>query len=90
MMLHVTSVPFILISLSFVLKEKLDACTNHLCEYLCTAPFLQVSFQSFVCLMQISTRDRDFLIDTLELRSELAVLNDVFTDPKILKVLVHG
>ena len=46
------------------------------------------SFQGFVCLMQISTRDKDFLIDTLELRSELAVLNEVFTDPNILKVNV--
>ncbi|BFZ59106.1 exosome nuclease subunit [Saitoella coloradoensis] len=47
------------------------------------------SYQGFVCLMQISTRDQDWLIDTLELREELEVLNEVFTDPKIIKVL-HG
>jgi len=39
--------------------------------------------------MQISTRDHDYLIDTLELRSEMHILNNSFTDPKILKVF-HG
>lgn len=47
------------------------------------------SFQGFVCLMQISTRTEDFIVDTLKLRDELHVLNDVFTDPTIVKVL-HG
>ncbi|XP_066931210.1 exosome complex component 10-like isoform X2 [Clytia hemisphaerica] len=47
------------------------------------------SFQGFVCLMQISTREKDFVVDTLALRDELYILNEVFTDPKILKVL-HG
>ena len=47
------------------------------------------SFRSFLgitCLMQISTHEHDYLVDTLELRSELPLLNEVFTDPKILKV----
>ena len=39
--------------------------------------------------MQISTRDEDFIIDTLKLRDELHVLNEVFTDPKILKVILR-
>lgn len=39
--------------------------------------------------MQISTRQKDYIIDTLALREELHVLNEVFTDPKIVKVL-HG
>ncbi|KAK3729819.1 hypothetical protein QZH41_016093, partial [Actinostola sp. cb2023] len=47
------------------------------------------TFQGFVCLMQISTRDHDYLIDTLELRSELNILNESFTNPNILKVF-HG
>lgn len=47
------------------------------------------SFQGFVCLMQISTRDQDFLVDTLELRGSLHLLNQSFTDPNIVKVL-HG
>lgn len=36
--------------------------------------------------MQISTPDTDYLIDTISLRSDLHVLNEVFTNPKILKV----
>ncbi|CCJ31212.1 unnamed protein product, partial [Pneumocystis jirovecii] len=47
------------------------------------------SYQGFVCLMQISTRNIDWIIDTLELREELEILNEVFTDPNIMKVL-HG
>uniref|UniRef100_T1J4B6 Exosome complex component 10 homolog n=1 Tax=Strigamia maritima TaxID=126957 RepID=T1J4B6_STRMM len=47
------------------------------------------SFQGITCLMQISTRLNDYIIDTLELRSHLQILNEVFTDPKIVKVL-HG
>ncbi|KAJ1979417.1 exosome nuclease subunit [Dimargaris xerosporica] len=47
------------------------------------------SFQGFVCLMQISTRDQDFLIDTLALRPHIRMLNPVFTDPNIIKVF-HG
>ncbi|KAI8599802.1 ribonuclease H-like domain-containing protein, partial [Dissophora ornata] len=47
------------------------------------------SFQGFVCLMQISTRDQDYVIDTLELRGSLHLLNQSFTDPNIVKAL-HG
>ena len=47
------------------------------------------SFQGIVCLMQISTHEKDYLVDTLELRSELPVLNEVFTDPTILKVMCN-
>lgn len=44
------------------------------------------SFIGFVCLMQISTREKDWIIDTLKLRGELMVLNEVFADPRIVKV----
>jgi exosome complex exonuclease RRP6 len=47
------------------------------------------SFQGFTCLMQISTRKEDFVIDTLSLRSKMNLLNSSFTNPKIVKVL-HG
>uniref|UniRef100_A0A672ZGL9 Exosome complex component 10 n=1 Tax=Sphaeramia orbicularis TaxID=375764 RepID=A0A672ZGL9_9TELE len=47
------------------------------------------SFLGITCLMQISTRDEDFIIDTLELRSEMYILNEAFTDPAIVKVF-HG
>ena len=47
------------------------------------------SFQGITCLMQISTRHTDYIIDTLALRSELYKLNEIFTKPTILKVF-HG
>ncbi|CAL7952505.1 unnamed protein product [Xylocopa violacea] len=47
------------------------------------------SFQGITCLMQISTADTDYLIDTLSLRSELHELNEIFTKPTVLKVF-HG
>lgn len=47
------------------------------------------SFQGFLCLMQVSTREQDWLVDTIALRDSLECLNEVFTDPNIIKVL-HG
>ena len=39
--------------------------------------------------MQISTRKQDYIIDTLKLRSHLHLLNEPFTNEKIVKVF-HG
>ncbi|GBE85266.1 Exosome complex exonuclease rrp6 [Sparassis crispa] len=47
------------------------------------------TFGGFVCLMQLSTRDADWVVDTLAVREDMEALNEVFTDPKIVKVL-HG
>ncbi|GAB1859700.1 phospholipase A1 [Camponotus japonicus] len=47
------------------------------------------TFQGITCLMQISTVNTDYLIDTLALRSELHQLNEIFTKPTILKIF-HG
>ncbi|QLL35078.1 hypothetical protein HG536_0H04540 [Torulaspora globosa] len=47
------------------------------------------SYYGIVCLMQISTRSTDYLVDTISLRDDLYVLNEVFANPKILKVF-HG
>ncbi|XP_052284774.1 exosome component 10-like [Dreissena polymorpha] len=47
------------------------------------------TFLGITCLMQISTRSHDYLVDTLELRGDLQCLNTVFTDPNIVKVF-HG
>ncbi len=45
------------------------------------------SYIGLVSLMQISTRDQDWVVDTLKpWRDQLQVLNEVFADPKILKV----
>lgn len=45
------------------------------------------SYIGLVSLMQISTRDQDWIVDTLKpWRTDLQVLNEVFTDPNIVKV----
>ncbi|SCU81808.1 LAMI_0B07756g1_1 [Lachancea mirantina] len=47
------------------------------------------SYYGITCLMQISTREKDWLVDTIALRDDLQILNEVLTDPKITKVF-HG
>ena len=48
------------------------------------------SFKGFTCLMQISTREKDFVVDCLALRSHLRdALGKVFADENVLKVM-HG
>lgn len=47
------------------------------------------TFLGITCLMQISTRSKDYIIDTISLRENLHILNDVFTRPSIVKVF-HG
>ncbi|PFX27821.1 Ras-related protein Rab-18-B [Stylophora pistillata] len=58
--------------------EQLD----ELCQHLATVTELAVDQELHYV---ISTQHQDFLIDTLELHSELEILNDCFTNPKILK-----
>lgn len=41
------------------------------------------SYQGFTCLLQISSRAADFVVDPLALRSQLgAALTPIFADPK--------
>ncbi|AEY95518.1 FACL001Cp [Eremothecium gossypii FDAG1] len=47
------------------------------------------SYYGIVCLMQISSRSKDWLVDTIALRDDLHVLNVIFTDPTVVKVF-HG
>ncbi|KAI7746260.1 hypothetical protein M8C21_000425, partial [Ambrosia artemisiifolia] len=48
------------------------------------------SFQGLTCLMQISTRTEDFIVDTLKLRVHIGpYLREVFKDPTKRKVM-HG
>lgn len=48
------------------------------------------TYQGLLSLMQISTREKDWVVDTLRpWRHKLEILNEVFADPKIVKVF-HG
>lgn len=47
------------------------------------------TFQGITCLMQISTRTCDYIVDTLILRDKLEILNEAFTKPDIVKVIIQ-
>jgi len=47
------------------------------------------SFKGIVCIVQISTRERDYVIDSIALKEEMHRMNEVCTDTSIVKV-VHG
>ncbi|CAH2046625.1 unnamed protein product [Thlaspi arvense] len=48
------------------------------------------SFQGLTCLMQISTRTEDYVVDTFKLWNHIGTyLRDIFKDPKTKKVM-HG
>ena len=74
--------------------EQLEALAEHLKECKEFAADLEHhsyrSFKGFTCLMQISTRERDFVVDVLALRSRVRdALGRAFADPHTLKVM-HG
>lgn len=47
------------------------------------------TFQGITCLMQISSRSKDYIVDAILLRDELCALNEIFANSKIVKVF-HG
>lgn len=47
------------------------------------------SYQGITCLIQISTQNKDFLIDPFHIWADLPMLNEVTANPKIVKIL-HG
>lgn len=49
------------------------------------------TYVGLVSLMQVSTRDKDWIVDTLQpWRHKLEVLNEVFADPGIVKVSLNN
>lgn len=47
------------------------------------------SFQGFTCIIQISSRSEDWIIDAIACRDWIPRLNSIFSDPHTLKVM-HG
>ncbi|CAF1616678.1 unnamed protein product, partial [Didymodactylos carnosus] len=45
------------------------------------------SYKRYTCLLQISTRTTDYIVDPLPLKSELHALDNVFTNAKVVKIL---
>ena len=80
--------------LSFIdTKEQFDEFIKEISEYNEIAVDLEhhskESYLGITCLIQISTRNADYILDAIKLRPYLNKLNLIFTDPKILKVF-HG
>ena len=80
--------------LSFIdTKESFDEFVNEISKYDEIAVDLEhhskESYLGITCLIQISTRDSDYILDAIKLRSYLNKLNIIFTNPNILKVF-HG
>ena len=65
----------------------------HMCSFIFLLSLFQHhsyrTFQGITCLMQVSTATEDFLIDTLALRNDLSPLNEIFTNPAIVKVKTY-
>lgn len=47
------------------------------------------TFQGITCLMQLSTRSKNYIIDTIALRRYMNELIKIFADPKVVKIF-HG
>ncbi|ONK68872.1 uncharacterized protein A4U43_C05F16920 [Asparagus officinalis] len=88
--LPLDSTPFVLVDGLKELKE-LAAKLRNVNEFAVDLEHNQYrSFQGLTCLMQISTRAEDFIIDTLKLRVHVGpYLREVFKDPSKRKVM-HG
>jgi len=44
------------------------------------------SYSGFLCLLQISDRNEDWVVNLLAARDDVESLNELFTDPNIVKV----
>lgn len=44
------------------------------------------SGENFTALIQISTREKDYVVDPFSLWDKLGLLNEIFADEKIIKV----
>ena len=74
-------------------KEQFDEFIQEISKYNEIAVDLEhhskESYLGITCLIQISTRDTDYILDAIKLRPYLNKLNIIFTNPNILKVF-HG
>jgi hypothetical protein len=79
--------------LGLLVPQTRPSCVSTLAAWRTTRPTHarpHRSFQGFTCLMQLSSRDADWVIDTLVLRDQLGpALSGLLADPAVEKVL-HG
>ncbi|KAK4741810.1 hypothetical protein SAY87_025398 [Trapa incisa] len=71
------------------LKEMVDLLANESAFAVDTEQHGLRSYLGFTALMQISTQEQDYLIDTIALHDSMSILRPVFSNPSICKVF-HG
>lgn len=49
-----------------------------------------MTFEGFLCLMQISTKEQNLILDVLKLKDSVKMLQPVFENPNIIKVFYAG
>ncbi|KAJ7579253.1 hypothetical protein C8J56DRAFT_1006792 [Mycena floridula] len=81
--------PFHWVSTASEFKEMLDALRGSAEIAVDLEHHDYRTYAGFLCLMQISTRQADWIVDLLVVRDEVHALNEIFTDPQIVKVF-HG
>jgi len=67
---------------------------EELCKNLLIEKTLGIAFKTFadhsyqfVCILQISTEDKDYIVDAISLRNQLFLLNDILSNPQICKIV---
>lgn len=86
---NIDETPIEFISNEIQLKQMMDELSNELELAVDVEHHSYRTFQGITCLLQISTRTKDYVIDTITLRDDLHTLNSIFTNPKVFKVF-HG
>ncbi|GKB45356.1 RRP6-like protein 3 isoform X1 [Tanacetum coccineum] len=71
------------------LKQLVEVLSNERVFAVDTKQHSLHSFLGFTALIQISTRDEDYLVDTIALHDVMGILGPVFANPNICKVF-HG
>nr|GEY84136.1 protein RRP6-like 3 isoform X1 [Tanacetum cinerariifolium] len=71
------------------LKQLVEVLSNERVFAVDTEQHSLRSFLGFTALVQISTRDEDYLVDTIALHDVMGILGPVFANPNICKVF-HG
>lgn len=83
----------LLVALDFTLTLNLLPASHTITTTTCLTPHPHTtprSYQGFTCLLQLSTRTHDWVVDTLALRGQLGpALGPLLADPAVEKVL-HG
>ena len=83
--------PLLYVDTKSKLRQAIDEIVGHSCPEVAmdVEAHTYRSYQGFTCLIQMSTREKDYIIDPFPLWQDLTMLNEITANPKIVKLL-HG